>query len=163
MEGVTPAEELVGQLADNLAEAMTAAGEFHPATIVDARQRTLREIVARRGQPRFRRDLLNAYGSRCAITGCDVVDALEAAHIIGYLGAATNNPVNGLLLRADIHTLFDLRLFAINVATGTVLLAPQLQGTHYGSLQGQNVTFPANPILRPSVAALNQQRAEAGL
>ena len=159
----TPAEELVGELTDDLAEAMAATGQFDPSTIVDARQRTMREIVTRRGQPQFRRALLNAYDSRCAVTGCDVSDALEAAHIIGYQGTTTNTPANGLLLRADVHTLFDLRLFAIDAATGAVILSAQLQGTHYGWLQGQHVRFPADPALRPSPLALNQQRTEAGL
>lgn len=76
----------------------------------DARQRELRAVFLRRGQEKFRKDLINAYKSRCAVTGCNIVEILEAAHIIPYRGEHTNRCNNGLLLRADIHTLFDLGL-----------------------------------------------------
>lgn len=52
-----------------------------PADDFDARLRTARQIVARRGQAAFRAALLDAYSGRCAITGCDVPDVLEAAHL----------------------------------------------------------------------------------
>ena len=91
------------------------------------RARALREVVQQRGQPAFRRALLAAYGERCAITGCDAEDALEAAHIIGYPGPDTQHVSNGLLLRADIHTLFDLGLVAICPDTLRVALVPSLR------------------------------------
>ncbi|HZZ18730.1 MAG TPA: HNH endonuclease signature motif containing protein, partial [Opitutaceae bacterium] len=86
---------------------------FDATSVIDACERVLGQIVRRRGQKEFRESLLVAYDQRCAITNCDAVDALEAAHIIPYQGSATNNVTNGLLLRADIHTLFDLGLIAI--------------------------------------------------
>lgn len=46
---------------------------FDPAGHKDARTRVLREVVQRRGQWKFREGLLQAYGGRCAITGCPVV------------------------------------------------------------------------------------------
>lgn len=87
--------------------AMESRG-FDASSIVDARERVLGQIVRRRGQQEFREKLLVAYEGRCAITGCDAIEALEAAHIVPYLGTETNHVQNGLLLRADIHTLFDL-------------------------------------------------------
>lgn len=42
---------------------------------------------------------------------------MEAAHIRPYRGKKDNHPSNGLLLRADIHTLFDLNLVAIDPET----------------------------------------------
>src|ERR1700722_13605652 len=80
---------------------------FDPKNIKDARERIRRTIVQRRGQAKFRNALLEAYGSRCAISGCGALEVLEAAHICPYQGSATNHVTNGLLLRADIHTLFD--------------------------------------------------------
>ena len=47
------------------------------------------------------------------MTGCTVFAVLEAAHIKPYQGENDNHPQNGLLLRADIHTLFDLNLLGI--------------------------------------------------
>jgi predicted restriction endonuclease len=88
--------------------------EFNPADLEDARERVAGEISKRRGQPAFRRKLLKIYGNRCAITGCNAVEVLEACHIVPYLGPKTNHPSNGLVLRADLHTLFDLGLVTID-------------------------------------------------
>lgn len=88
-------------------------GVFNPGDISDARERTLASIVRRRGQPRFRKQLLKAYQGRCAVTGCTLEPILEAAHIHPYLGDETNVVSNGLLLRTDVHTLFDLGLLWI--------------------------------------------------
>lgn len=159
MEATTLAEEL----AETLAEEMTATGQFDPASVIDARDRTLASIVRRRGQPAFRQSLIEAYESRCAITDCDVVEALEAAHIVQYQGPETNTLANGILLRSDLHTLFDMGLFSIDSSNMTILLAPQLAGTHYDWLENHPVRLPANHASRPSVAALNQQRNAANL
>ncbi|WP_200883691.1 HNH endonuclease [Archangium violaceum] len=51
-----------------------------------------------------------AYGGRCALTDCEEPRVLEAAHIFPYHGPQTNHVTNGLLLRADLHVLFDLGL-----------------------------------------------------
>ena len=88
-----------------------------PTDDYDARVRATRQIVSRRGQPKFRARLLSAYVGRCAITGADAEAVLEAAHIRPYRGPESNALPNGLLLRADIHTLFDLALLAIDPAS----------------------------------------------
>jgi HNH endonuclease len=62
---------------------------------------------------KFRKKLIAAYRGRCAVTDCDAYDALEAAHILPYRGPAFDHVTNGLLRRADIHTLFDLNLIGI--------------------------------------------------
>jgi predicted restriction endonuclease len=120
-------------------------------------------MVQRQGQPKFRRELLKAYGRRCAITECDAVEALEAAHIIGYLGSKTNHPTNGLLLRADLHSLFDLSLIAVDSVTMTVLIAPSLIKTVYVELAGKQVRLPDDPTCKPSREAIDQHREQAGL
>ena len=101
------------------------AVDLVPESMEDARRRIEATIVLRQGQGAFRDSLLEAYGCRCAISGCDVPEALEAAHIIPYKGEHTNVVVNGLLLRADLHTLFDLGLIAIDTADLLVLLHPR--------------------------------------
>ncbi|MCG3151124.1 MAG: hypothetical protein GEEBNDBF_00393 [bacterium] len=62
--------------------------------------------IVREGQGVFRARLLQHY-RRCAITGEHSLPVLDAAHITPYLGPASNHPQNGLVLRADIHRLFD--------------------------------------------------------
>jgi len=83
---------------------MDLARAFDPDNIIDAREKTLTSIIRRRGQPNFRQQLLEIYGARCAITNCNVEEALEAVHILPYKGPQTNHPSNGLLLRVSRGT-----------------------------------------------------------
>ncbi|MBI3945982.1 MAG: HNH endonuclease [Armatimonadetes bacterium] len=136
---------------------------FDPLAIKEARERVVAVIVQRRGQPTFREQLIKAYGGRCAVTGCDVEESLEAAHIVPYQGSDTNIVSNGLLLRADVHTLFDLGLLGVDVETMTIVLAAHLVGSAYGALAGAQLRLPDNPALRPSRKALQWHRAHAGL
>jgi EVE domain/HNH endonuclease len=120
-----------------------------PENFEDLRKRSYANSYQREGQGRFRDEILVAYGGKCAITGCRVERALEAAHIIGYLGPHTNIVRNGLLLRRDIHGLFDAKLMSIHPGTGTVAIAPALLGTEYEQFGGQSLNIPVDPSLRP--------------
>ncbi|WP_134544228.1 HNH endonuclease [Pseudomonas aeruginosa] len=133
-ELVTLTELEEAEPADAAATDLPAA--FDPAMIEDGRERIAREIVIRRGQAGFRNQLLRTHG-RCAMSGCTVTPALEAAHIVPYQGPWTNHPSNGLLLRADLHTLFDLGLLSVDHETLRILVAPDLDGTEYEGLRGQ--------------------------
>jgi hypothetical protein len=128
--------------------------EFDAKNAEDARERAMRQIALRQGQPKFRRDLLTAYGGKCAVTRCDAHDALEAAHIVRYKGKHTNSVRNGLLLRADIHTLFDVGLFRVDPKTYKIVIAPQLARTTYASLAGVKLHLPHLPSLYPDPEAL---------
>jgi WD40 repeat protein len=130
-------------------------GYFDPTTLEDARRRIICSIVQRQGQSEFRRKLLDSYGSRCPITDCDVESALEAAHIIPYQGTETNHLTNGLLLRADIHTLFDLHLLSIQPDTYSVVIAPKLVGTYYQTLVDRKLTLPQDQEAVPNQKALS--------
>jgi hypothetical protein len=136
---------------------------FDPRGIEDGRQRVWRSIIARRGQSAFRDALMRAYEERCAVTGCSVQDVLEAAHIVPYRGPKTNAVSNGILLRADLHTLFDCRLIAIDPGRWTVIVSPQLRSSEYENLHGRQLRLPRNPSEMPSREALSVQRREAGL
>jgi HNH endonuclease len=120
----------------------------------DARKRVLTSIVRRQGQSRFRQKLLTAYKGRCAISGCDVEQALEAAHIIPYNGIQTNNTSNGLLLRADLHTLFDLKLITIDPIRMKVLVSPELMKTQGRAFWQKGLTLPTDIVDRPDTDAL---------
>lgn len=90
---------------------------YTPKNTKEAEKQIIKSIAQRQGQPEFRRRLLRAYESRCVITGCNAEEALEAAHINPYRENQNNDSSNGLLLRSDIHTLFDLNLIAIDTNT----------------------------------------------
>ncbi|RJG10687.1 HNH endonuclease [Massilia cavernae] len=102
-------------------------------------------------------DLISAYDGRCAITQCPIRPILEAAHVTPYLGPQTNAISNGLLLRADIHTLWDLRLIAIDPNLMTVCISPTLQDPSYQVLAGKSAYQPAVPASRVSPLALERQ------
>ena len=70
-----------------------------------------------------------------------MVEVLKAAHIFPYRGPDTNKVENGLLLRADIHTLFDSGKIAINAKKMTVLVDKSLEDSDYWIFHGQNCAF----------------------
>jgi len=133
-----------------------AEGYFDVANLEDARRRQMASIVQRQGQSEFRRRLLTAYGRRCAISGCDAEQAIEAAHILPYQGAQTNHITNGLPLRADIHTLFDLHLLSIQPDTYEVVVAEELLETCYQEFVGQKLILPKDISALPSRDALRK-------
>jgi 5-methylcytosine-specific restriction protein A len=125
----------------------------------DRRQVVERQIRARRGQQQFRDALCTRYGNRCLVTGSEVLAVLEAAHIKPYRGEDDNHPENGLLLRADIHTLFDLDLLGIEPEQLRVELHPDLANNKdYGSLAGKTLYCARDQ--RPSQEALQLRYAQ---
>lgn len=135
---------------------------FDPTDEADGRKRIMAEVTRRQGQKPFRQALMSAYGGRCAVTSCRVVPVLEAAHILPYRGPHTNHVTNGLLLRADIHTLYDLGMVAVG-EDYRVLVAPALHGTQYVELHGQSLILPEDQALHPNLEALRMHRERAGL
>jgi putative restriction endonuclease len=123
----------------------------------------MQSVARRSGQPEFRKKLLKAYGRRCAITGTRAEFVLEAAHIISYKGDATDHLQNGLLLRSDIHTLFDLGLIAIDSAKMGVLVSPTLKKSLYGVFANRRLRLPEKKEHRPCVEALDIHRKNSGL
>ena len=135
----------------------TQAATFNPQDESDARRKLLTEIVRRQGQGPFRIELLNAYGGQCAVTGAVALETLEAAHIMPYRGPQTNHVTNGILLRADIHTLFDLGLLRISdsyeISVDAIIKDPM-----YRQFHGRQLRIPTDTALQPSVQALQAHR-----
>src|SRR5258705_4430106 len=101
------ANQTIDEQLDRDAKNAAREGAFDPKNLKKHKNWIFRQINLRRGQPEVRKKLLAAYSGRCAITDCNCSYALEAAHIYPYGGADTNHVQNGILLRSDIHTLFD--------------------------------------------------------
>jgi hypothetical protein len=110
----------------------------------DCRAVVFRKIIARRGQQAFRDALRERYGDGCMITGCRLMDVVEAAHIKPYQVDADNLPDNGLLLRADLHTLFDLDLIGIEPGTLIVRVHPDARAAGYGEFDGVRLKCPSS-------------------
>jgi predicted restriction endonuclease len=107
--------------------------EFEVASFEDV----LRNVKVRQGQPEFRKKLMKEFLSRCVVTGCSIVSLLEAAHIVPHKEKTNYDTSNGLLLRADIHTLYDMELLRID-EKGNVILCDEIKNDKtYSSLLKQ--------------------------
>lgn len=99
------------------------------------------KVQVRTEQAAFREAVFRAFEGRCAISGCDVPEAVEAAHRTGRdwrLGH--NTAADGILLRRDLHALYDAGLLEIG-ADGLVNLSGGGHG-HYGEFYGAAVRQP---------------------
>ena len=115
-------------------------------------------IRPRLGQGAFRVLVTDIYQRRCAVTQERVLPALEAAHIRPYGDGGSHEAPNGLLLRRDIHSLFDA-----GYATVTPALRFEVSrrikedfnnGKHYYALHGQPISMPLRAEQQPDPAAL---------
>jgi predicted restriction endonuclease len=88
---------------------------------------------------------------------------LEAAHIVPYQGPQTNHVQNGLLLRSDIHTLFDCGLIAIESTSKKLILSSRLTQSSYRNLAGRKIRIPKEPEQVPNKEALKKHRQSTGL
>jgi putative restriction endonuclease len=115
-------------------------------------------IRPRLGQGAFRILVTDIYQRRCAVTLERTLPALEAAHIRPYGDGGEHEARNGLLLRRDIHSLFD---------AGYVTVTPEFRfevsrrireefdnGKHYYELHGRTIAMPVDGALRPETGAL---------
>jgi len=141
----------------------TRLSAFDPKSTKDGRGRIVETITMRRGQPQMRQSLLAAYDHTCAVTGCNAADALEATYIIPYRGKYTHHSSNGLLLRADIHTLFDLGKIAVDTRSMTLVISDELLETSYRILANRPLRYPKEDAQRPSTEALDLHRRLVGL
>jgi hypothetical protein len=135
-----------GALRNVAGDSFLPIGEVLPETFpsltpdgCDERLLALRGIRLRRGQQAFREALIGRYGGRCLISGCDFLGVLEAAHIRPYRGPGDNHPGNGLLLRSDLHVLFDLDMIGVDPSTMQIVVQPALLRSEYGLLDGRKL------------------------
>lgn len=132
-------------------------GEFTPSP-EDTRLLREQMTAVREAQGTFRVRVLEAYAGRCAVTGEHALPVLDAAHITPYRGLYSNHVQNGLVLRADLHRLYD---------DGYVTVTPDYQfkvsqrlndefenGKAYYEMAGRRLLVPERQELRPSRVAL---------
>jgi putative restriction endonuclease len=114
------------------------------------------EVRSRLGQGAFRVLVTDAYHRRCAITGERTLPVLEAAHIMPFgEGPTTTN--NGLLLRADLHALYDNGLLTVTpeykIAVSPSIHEEYGNGREYYALDGK-------PLLVLPHSAADQPRRD---
>jgi putative restriction endonuclease len=132
------------------------------ATEVAARYGTPTLVLPRLGQGAFRVEVTDAYDRACAVTSEHSLPVLEAAHIKPYARGGEHAVSNGLLLRTDIHRLFDRGYVTVDERHRFVVSKRLKQdfenGRVYYDMQGRDVFVPRQPDLAPSTAALAWHR-----
>ncbi len=103
-----------------------------------------RTIAYRKGQTKFRSLLKAVYEKSCAITGCGVDEILDACHVKPYSDVKDYAVSNGILLRTDIHTLFDVGLIKICPDDMRAYVHRSITDAEYRKLDGTLVRQPAN-------------------
>lgn len=124
---------------------------------VDELRSRLAEMIVRERQDDFRRVLLEAYGGRCAISGTRCEAALEAAHIRPYSGPTSSTIKNGVLLRSDLHRLFDRHLIAIDPETFRISLSTVLKKSDYRQFENLKLRLPKEREMRPATEGLRER------
>ncbi|MEI6386015.1 MAG: HNH endonuclease [Spirochaetota bacterium] len=121
-----------------------------------------REVAARvrTGQGAFRVLVTEAYGRACSVTGDHTLPVLEAAHIKPYADAGPHQVSNGLLLRADLHKLFDDGYLTVttdyHIEVSKAIREQFHNGRVYYDLHGKPLAIlPERMELRPSVEFLS--------
>lgn len=132
-------------------------------TTEEARRRILTSILERPNQARFRDGLMRTYRSRCTISECNCPDVLEAAHIVPVSDGGSDHLSNGLLLRADLHRLFDLKKLTIHPRKLKVVIAAELKGTLYEQYDGKQLLTPSKLAHTPNHQWLKKHSDSAGL
>lgn len=117
-----------------------ALSEDRDAVLAAEDKRKTTTAKARPEQQKFRDEAMRRHAGRCVVTGFNVLAVLEAAHVIPHTGnPAFEVPENSLVLRRDVHALFDAGMIGINPKSGVLLVSPSLRATPYGKLEGKPV------------------------
>lgn len=116
----------------------------------------------RLGQSAFRLAVTDGYGRRCAVSSEKTLPILDAAHIRAYGDGGEHELANGLLLRTDIHRLFDLGYVTVSerstFAVSERLKADFDNGVHYYAMQGNELAAPRRGFAPPAPEALRWHR-----
>ncbi len=111
-------------------------------------------VVPRLGQGAFRLQVTDAYGRRCAVTGERTLPILEAAHIKPFSEVKAHDVRNGLLLRSDLHRLFDLGYVSVRpdfrFSVSRAIKADFANGRDYYALDNQEIRLPEDAKKAPA-------------
>ncbi|RDI05494.1 HNH endonuclease [Flavobacterium sp. AG291] len=127
--------------------------------VQEPRERKKQLTNIRNGQGAFKGKILKAYRNACCVTGETIPELLEAAHIQQYKSKTSNHVQNGLLLRVDIHRLFDNNLIFID-GDYVIHVSDLVGNEYYKRFDGKKITLPDIESEYPSTEALELKREE---
>lgn len=133
--------------------------KFEPLLLKTEKSKKDVTLPDRKGQEFFRTQLVSAYSNRCCITGEKISELLEAAHIQPYIDKRSNHIQNGLLLRVDLHKLFDNWLMYID-ENFIINLSPCVKSKYYRNFNGKQISLPNDENCHPSKEALKAREIE---
>ncbi|MBN2239290.1 MAG: HNH endonuclease [Dehalococcoidales bacterium] len=111
-------------------------------------------IYPRLGQGSFRVLVTDAYDRKCAVTNERTLPALDAAHIKPYSEEGSHTVNNGILLRKDLHALFDAGYITISphmdLEVSKKIREEYENGRDYYRLHGSKIRLPSKPQFYPS-------------
>jgi len=111
-------------------------------------------VLPRLGQGGFRVIVTDVYNRRCAITQEKALPALDAAHIKPYREGGEHRIENGILLRSDIHKLFDTGYVTVSTdyhfEVSRRIREEFENGKYYYTFHGKKIHVPPNPQFKPS-------------
>jgi putative restriction endonuclease len=121
--------------------------------------------LPRLGQGLFRLVVTDAYGSRCAFTGERTLPVLDAAHIRPFYLHQRHEVSNGLLMRSDLHRLFDGGYVTVDPVDRRILVSERIReefsnGKEYYRLHGQPIREPELHAYQPATANLEYHASE---
>jgi putative restriction endonuclease len=116
-------------------------------------------VLPRLGQGAFRMIVADSYLRQCALSSSHILHILDAAHIRPYtIEGGTHSPTNGILLRQDIHTLFDRGYITVtpdyHVEVSKRIKEEFNNGVEYYAMHGKQIHLPRLEQLRPSKESL---------
>ena len=116
-------------------------------------------IAPRLGQGTFRVSVMDAYGRACAATSEHSLPALEAVHIRDYAKNGPHEIRNGILLRADLHRLFDTGYLTVTperqIVISDRLRSDYQNGRSYYPLHGTSLRLPSKTADHPALEFLS--------
>lgn len=151
------------RLWDQVAEALSAVRTWTTHAISEAPLPAYGSpslVYPRLGQGAFRVMVTDAYERRCVVTGEKTLPVLEAAHIKPYSIVGKHELPNGLLLRSDLHTLFDLGYLTVTPTDFRVHISKRIHeefenGRDYYALDGIQIRQPKPPYPPPAIEMLD--------
>jgi putative restriction endonuclease len=149
---VEPGETLFRQVQERLS--VTGIGPSAGVAEPDPRYGEPVLVAPRLGQGSFRVLVTDAYRRRCSVTGEKTLPVLQAAHIRSYAAGGEHRVDNGLLLRSDLHTLFDRGYLTVTpehrVEVSRRIREEFSNGRDYYALHGRSIELPEALPLRPA-------------